>query len=244
VIFAQQCLGVAGEVGGMMRMDAGGRKQESGMGEGKRVRVVHAAFVRSGHDDACHAMLHARSSTASTSCWNELWVRLAPMSTSCEARCASSLLPFRAAHYANIARGRRNFAAQNSPLVNRASVKLAAYFSSLKGYHDVFIAVIWRGSALAAIAFACATSAFAPKATRPGLFRPAQVMAARQSAVAAARRCNRGCRRQRCHAGAANDQAGDFREPVSGVPAELSRRWLPFRAFPQSTAIRPRSSRR
>ena len=98
-------------------------------------------------------------------------------------------------------------------------------------------AVFWRSPAFAAIALACATSAFAAEGAANRTVSASQVMAARQSALATAQTLNRPAgARQALTAAAGTTQAGEiYANPFRAYPPSCLGDGLPFRTYPQST---------
>ena len=98
-------------------------------------------------------------------------------------------------------------------------------------------AVFWRSPALAAIALACATSAFAAEGAANRTASASPVMAARQSALATAQTLNRPAgARQALTAAAGTTQAGEiYANPFRAYPPSCLGDGLPFRTYPQST---------
>ena len=98
-------------------------------------------------------------------------------------------------------------------------------------------AVFWRSPALAAIALACATSAFAAEGAANRTASASQLMAARQSALATAQTLNRPAgARQALTAAAGTTQAGEiYANPFRAYPPSCLGDGLPFRTYPQST---------
>lgn len=97
-------------------------------------------------------------------------------------------------------------------------------------------AICWRRAALPAILFACTTAAFAAESPSSRAVSANQVMAARQSAIAAAQALlPAGARRQAvATAGAAAQPAEIFANPYRAYPPICLADGLPFRQFPQS----------
>ena len=96
--------------------------------------------------------------------------------------------------------------------------------------------VCWRRPALAAIVFACTTTAFAAEGTPSRTVSASAVMAARQSAVAAAQALQPvGARRQAvATAGGTAQPAEIYANPFRAYPPSCLGDGLPFRSFPQS----------
>jgi hypothetical protein len=141
----------------------------------------------------------------------------------------------RVAHYANIGAGLSD-AARTSLLVNRAQVKLAAYFSRSRGVTMSVAAICRRGSALAAIVLASATSALAAEGAPSRAVSANEVFAARQSAVAAAQALQpAGARRHAvATSGGAAQPTEIFANPFRAYPPSCLGDGLPFQSFPQS----------
>ena len=99
------------------------------------------------------------------------------------------------------------------------------------------VTVCWRDSALAAIVFACATTAFAAEGAPSRAVSASEVFAARQSAVAAAQaRQPAGARRQTVAAPGGTTQPSEvYANPYRAYPPSCLGDGLPFRSFPQST---------
>ncbi|HZX91717.1 MAG TPA: hypothetical protein VFE67_13840 [Rudaea sp.] len=98
------------------------------------------------------------------------------------------------------------------------------------------IAVDWRCPALAAIAFACATSAFAAEGTASRAVSASPAMAARESALASAQALpSAGAKRQAVAATATNQPSEIYANAFRAYPPSCLSDGLPFRTFPQST---------
>jgi hypothetical protein len=99
-----------------------------------------------------------------------------------------------------------------------------------------FIAADWRRPALAAIAFACATSAFAAEGTTYRAVSASQIMAARQSALVNAQTLNPSptAKRQAVKAASTAQPTEIFANPFRAYPPSCLGDGLPFRSFPQS----------
>jgi hypothetical protein len=100
------------------------------------------------------------------------------------------------------------------------------------------LAVCWRGSALAGIVFACATSALAAETATDRSVSASQVMAARQSAMAvgqALTQSAKGAKRQAVTTAAGTTLPGEvYANPFRAYPPSCLGDGLPFRTFPQS----------
>jgi len=98
------------------------------------------------------------------------------------------------------------------------------------------IAVIWRAPALAAIVFACTTAAFAADGAPSRAVSTSEVIAARQSAVAAAQALQPPAAKRRAVAtsGGTAQPSEIYANPFRAYPPSCLADGLPFRAFPQS----------
>jgi hypothetical protein len=203
------------------------------------MRVVHAALVGAGHDDARDTMragaLEHRRDIVPERTMGKIGADVDEL----RAHAVSlPVCPNRAAHYANIGARPAQFRSTNSPPVNRAGLKLTRiFFLAQRGTTMSSIAVSWRGPALAAIALACATSAFAAEGGANRSVSASQVMAARQAALVTAQTLNRSARgtRQAVTAAAGTNQPSEiYANPFRAYPPSCLGDGLPFRTYPQS----------